>query len=84
MDDMMKFELNDDELDTVVGGYGIGDTVKCNKWNIQYCPKCGRLLNGYEATITGVRGEIDGKTVYWVTLKCCGYRTCIVETAIIG
>ena len=31
MDDMEKFELNDDELDTVVGDYGIGDTVKCNK-----------------------------------------------------
>jgi uncharacterized ParB-like nuclease family protein len=27
-------------------------------------------------------GEVDGKTMYWVTLGCCGYRTSVSEAAI--
>ena len=30
MEENKKFELNDEELDKVVGGYGVGDTVKTN------------------------------------------------------
>ena len=30
-------ELNDDELDQVVGGYGVGDTVRCSYSDIAYC-----------------------------------------------
>ena len=84
MDDMKKYELGDDELDTVVGGYSVGDKVRCKSLTVQYCNGCGRLLMDYEATITGVRGVVDGKTLYWVTFSCCGYRTSVSESAIIG
>lgn len=84
MDDMKKFELSDDELDTVVGGYEVGQKVRCMKWSIEYCPRCGQLLQNYEATIMGVRGVMDGKTLYWITRDCCGYRTSVSESAIIG
>lgn len=77
-------ELNDDELDTVVGGYSVGDKVRCNRWSVEYCPQCGKLLMNYESTITGVRGELNGKTFYWITLDCCGYKTSVSEAAIIG
>ena len=63
MDDLKKIELSDDELGMVVGGYAVGQKVRCNRWSVEYCPKCGRLLMNYEATITGVRGELDGKTL---------------------
>ena len=58
MEENKKFELNDEELDTVVGGYGIGDTVLCSHDDIVYCSNCGRLLKNYSATITGVRGVL--------------------------
>ena len=77
-------ELTDDELDQVVGGYGVGDTVTCSKSAIEYCSGCGRLLKNYQATITGVRGVLDGKTVYWITRTCCGKATSITETEIQG
>ena len=84
MEENMKFELNDEELDTVVGGYGIGDTVLCSHDDIVYCSNCGRLLKNYSTTITGVRGVLDGKTLYWVTRKCCGHKSSIIETEILG
>ena len=84
MEENKTFELNDEELDQVVGGYGVGDTVTCSKSAIDYCPKCGRLLMNYRVTITGVRGVLDGKTVYWVTRNCCGSKTIITETEIHG
>ena len=31
MDDMKKFAISDDELDVVVGGYEIGQKVRCKK-----------------------------------------------------
>ncbi len=83
MEENKKFELNDEELEQVVGGYGVGDTVRCSSDMIAYCPNCGRLLKNYEATITGVRGVLDGKTLYWVTRKCCNYKTSIIETEIL-
>ena len=83
MDDLKKVELGDDELDAAVGGYEAGQKVRCNRWSVDYCPKCGKLLLNYEATITGVRGVVDGKTLYWVTFSCCGYRTSVSESAII-
>jgi len=84
MDDNMKFELNDEELDKVVGGYGVGDTVRMESRQIRYCPGCGQLLLNYEATITGVRGVLDGKTIYYIKHNCCGYKTSESEAAIIG
>ncbi len=77
-------ELDDDQLDAIVGGYAIGDVVRCQKYTVEYCSRCGQLLLQYDATITGVRGVQDGKTVYWITRSCCGYRTCVIETAILG
>lgn len=82
--DEKNYELNDDQLDQVVGGYGVGDTVTCTKSAIEYCEGCGKLLNNYQATITGVRGVLDGKTVYWVTRSCCGKKSSMSETEIRG
>lgn len=85
MNDNKKFELNDDELKNVAGGYGVGDTVRCQGKMLNYCPSCGRLLMDYEATITGVRGMYDdGLTAYWATLNCCGKKTTIYESEIVG
>ena len=77
-------ELNDEDLETVVGGVSIGDTVLCSHNDIVYCANCGRLLKNYEATITGVRGVLNGKKLYWVTRKCCGHKSSIIETEIHG
>ena len=63
MEDNKKFELNDEELDNVVGGVSIGDTVLCSHADIVYCSNCGRLLKNYSVTITGVRGVLDGHTL---------------------
>ena len=84
MEENKKFELNDEELDQVVGGYGIGDTVTCSYDRIDYCSSCGRLLKNYSATITGVRGVLDGHTLYWITRNCCGMRASIIDTEIHG
>lgn len=81
---MTPAELNDEELNQVVGGYSIGDTVQCSADMIAYCSQCGRLLKNYDVTITGVRGVLDGKTIYWVERKCCGKKTSIIETEILG
>ena len=84
MEENKNYELNDEELDTVVGGYGVGDTVLCSHDDIVYCSNCGRLLKNYEVTITGVRGELNGKKLYWVIRNCCGHRSSIIETEIHG
>jgi len=77
-------EMNDAELERVVGGYNIGDTVLCSHADIVYCSKCGRLLKNYSATITGVRGVLDGHTLYWVTRNCCGHKSSIIDTEILN
>ena len=84
MDDMKKHELSEDELEKVVGGYSIGDTVSIRSNQINYCPRCARLLMNYEATITGIRGVLNGKTIYWITRKCCDYQTSILESDIVS
>ena len=76
-------ELQDSVLENVTGGVNIGDTVTIRDNRIDYCPRCGRLLMNYQATITGVRGVLDGNTLYWVTRKCCGYKSSVIETAIV-
>ena len=83
MMDMPMGELDDDALDTVSGGLSVGDTVNIRSSTISYCPGCGRLLTNYYATITGVRGVLDGHTVYWITRNCCGNRSSVIETAIV-
>lgn len=73
-------ELNDEQLEEIVGGVEIGQTVQIKSTKIDYCPNCGKLLLNYSATITGLRGVLDGKNVYWITRDCCGYKTsAIVE-----
>ena len=84
MEENKNFELNDEELDNVVGGYGVGDTVICSHDQIDYCSNCGRLLKNYSVTITGVRGVLDGHTLYWVTRNRCGHKTSIIDTEIHG
>lgn len=77
-------ELDDDILETVVGGVSVGDVVKIRSNRIDYCAKCGHLLTNYEATITGVRGVLDGKTIYWITRNCCGYHSSVSEVSIVN
>lgn len=84
MDEMKMLELADNELNMVVGGYDAGTTVHCKSTTVQYCKNCGRLIQNYDATITGVRGVLDGKTVYWIKLNCCGYKTSVIESSIVG
>ena len=89
-----NFELDDNMLDEVVGGinadtdvipkYEIGDTVKVKSYTVNYCERCGRLLLEYEATITGVRGTLDGFPIYWITRKCCGFKSCTSERSILS
>lgn len=76
-------ELDDDMLETVTGGASVGDVVNIRSSRIDYCKGCGKLLTNYHATITGVRGVLDGHTVYWVKHNCCGYRTSVIETSIV-
>ena len=64
--------------------YQIGDRVTASADAISYCANCGRLLKNYTVTITGVRGVLDGKTIYWVTRECCGHKSSIIETEIHG
>ena len=77
-------ELNDRDLEQVVGGYKVGDTVQCSPDMIAYCSNCGRLLKNYDVTITGIRGVLNGNTLYWVERKCCGHKSSIIETEILG
>lgn len=77
-------EMSDDELDQIVGGYGVGDTLLCSRDDIDYCSNCGRILKNYEVTITGVRGVLDGHALYWVTRNCCGHKSSIIDTEILG
>ena len=72
-------ELDDNMLESVSGGYNAGDVVKCKNNTLEYCKGCGRLITNVEATITGVRGVLDGKTVYWIKRNCCGYKTSVIE-----
>lgn len=87
-------EISDDMLDAVAGGtgtdtvvtlkYRVGDVVIINyPTEIRYCPKCAKLLANYEATITGVRGILNGVPIYWITRKCCGYKTSEIENVIV-
>ncbi|MBR2869139.1 MAG: hypothetical protein IKB88_08800 [Clostridia bacterium] len=88
-----NFEIDDDMLDAVSGGtgadtvvtlkYRVGDVVIINPPTIDYCPRCAKLLKNYEATITGVRGILNGNPIYWITRKCCGYKTSEIEHVIV-
>lgn len=78
-------ELDDDMLDGVSGGaIGAGTVVYITYCVPRYCPTCGRLLQNAPATIRGVRGILDGKTIYWCKYNCCGHKTSVSETAIVG
>ncbi len=88
-----SFEIDDDMLDEVTGGagtdtvvtlkYRVGDVVIINPSEITYCPSCAKLLKNYEATITGIRGILNGSPVYWITRKCCGCKSSEIEYAIV-
>jgi len=76
-------ELTDSMLENVSGGVNVGDTVNIRNTNISYCSNCGKLLTNYWVTITGIRGVLDGKTLYWVTRQCCGHKSSVIETEIV-
>jgi len=64
--------------------YNVGDVIYVKSSKVQYCKSCGKLLNYYTATITGLRGVLEGTPVYWIKLHCCGYRTSVIESSIIS
>ena len=74
-------------INTAISGkkhlYSIGDVVICSKSAIEYC-SCGRLLKNYQATITGIRGTLNGTDIYWVIRNCCGIKTSASETEFTG
>ena len=76
-------ELSDNELENVSGGVSVGDVVRIRGNRIDYCSNCANMLLNYEATITGVRGVLDGHTVYWITRKCCGFKSSEIDTSFI-
>lgn len=77
-------EMDDEQLNQVVGGVEIGQTIQAKSNYINYCPRCARLLLNYTATVTGIRGYLDGHALYWITRDCCGYKTSIIDTDIVG
>ena len=76
MDDNKRFELNDEELENVAGGFEIGDHVVANSYTISYCPGCSKLAMYAYGTIIGKRWD-EREQHYWLELKydCCGYIT---------
>lgn len=86
-------ELSDDMLDMVSGGtgtdsgvtfkYAVGDVVEASHDEIAYCSNCARLLKNYKATITGIRGILNGVPLYWVTRSCCGHKSSVIEYEIL-
>lgn len=80
--DFSPIELDDDQLEDISGGYEVGSVVSISSPTIRYCPGCGRLIRNLPVTITGVRGVLDGKTIYWITHSCCGHKTSEIETVI--
>lgn len=76
-------ELNDDELDSVVGGISVGDTIHIRRGRVEYCPTCGRLVMDINATVTGIRGQRNGVTYYWISYQCCGHRTSVGDDVIV-
>ena len=83
MEDKTMYELSDDEMEHISGGVAVGDVVRASASDIMYCSNCARLLKNYEVTITGVRGVLNGKTIYWVTRHCCGWKSSMIETEIL-
>jgi len=72
MEDNKKFELSDENLEQVAGGYGDeywpeGTRVYIVGTNYE-CPCCGKKQNGYPQG-TVVTGGSTGVTVQW---DCCG------------
>lgn len=74
-------ELNDAQLDEVVGGYRVGDTVRLKRTLFTHCPGCGKVLTEYSATITGTR---DLYNAYYITHNCCGFKGGTFEEDILG
>lgn len=74
MDIMKNFELNDDQLDSVVGGVDVGDRVKVNAHVIRYCPGCQKLASVFTGKVVEkLYYEKGGYYFYEVKSDCCGY-----------
>jgi len=75
MDDNKRFELNDEELENVVGGFEIGDHVVAHSYSLTYyCPGCGKLATYAYGTVIG-KEWYEREQHYWLIVKydCCGY-----------
>ena len=74
MEDNKKIEMNDAELEKVVGGFNIGDHVVANARMIRYCPGCGKLAMYSYGTIVGITWY-EKEQHYFLDIKtdCCGH-----------
>jgi len=67
-------ELDDDELDAVVGGVSVGKHVKMDSRMVRYCPGCGKLASVVTGTVVGkMYYEKGGCCFVDVRSDCCGY-----------
>ena len=82
MDNKERFELNDEELENVVGGVSVGDRARVNARVIRYCPGCNRLATIVNGTVIDKMYYAKGG-YYLVNVKsdCCGYVERAVESA---
>lgn len=74
MEENKKIELNDEELDKVVGGIAVGDRVQVNTRMIRYCPGCSRIASVFYGEVIG-KAYYEKGGHYFVDIKsdCCGY-----------
>ena len=74
MEENKKIEMTDEELETVVGGFNIGDHVRANARSIRYCPGCGKLAMYSYGTVLG-KTWYERDQLYFLDIKtdCCGY-----------
>ena len=82
MNDNKKIELNDEELEKVVGGFAIGDHVKVNCRRVRYCPGCGKLAMYSYGTVVG-KTWFEKRQHYFLDIKmdCCGYVDSVGDSA---
>ena len=83
MKKLLELVSGNKELAAKIGGMGKENIIALAKeLGIEFTE--ADFAQNYTATITGVRGVLDGHTLYWVTRNCCGHKSSIIDTEIHG